>query len=230
MNSKTNEILNDIIHTASQAILAEDEAVKRQALGDISCAIASLVPTESVVYRTPKHIVDFIYETCNVPFADQTDPAFLKKVAEKFKLVERSSELKGIEKFLTAADGVKFVRFAGKDETRLVARRKGTCGNKNTIFEIRVDHKEDLATVTRDGVIMFDIQGETIGHSFVEKLAISAMHRYFKENRMTNEKKKRKRARIAAERAGILTPEQELAETVERQKDDDDLAQRLENA
>lgn len=44
--SKTNETLGEIVHLASAAILITDEAVKRQALGDIAAAIASVSPID----------------------------------------------------------------------------------------------------------------------------------------------------------------------------------------
>jgi len=46
MNEKINDVLNDVIHTASQAIIAEDEAIKLQALGDIVHAVSTLVPRD----------------------------------------------------------------------------------------------------------------------------------------------------------------------------------------
>lgn len=52
--SKTNEILGEIVHLASAAILITDEAVKRQALGDIAAAIASVCPIDyASVASTP---------------------------------------------------------------------------------------------------------------------------------------------------------------------------------
>ena len=44
--SKTNETLGEIVNLASAAILITDEAVKRQALGDIAAAIASVCPID----------------------------------------------------------------------------------------------------------------------------------------------------------------------------------------
>jgi len=214
---KMNELIGEIIHIACGAELAIDEQIKMQAIGDIYAAAADalreaghgLPVAEKVkgegqgqgekVYHTPQHVLDFMAQVANVPFADQADPAFLAKIAEKFKLVP--NDPRGIDKFLTVAEGVKLVRFRGKDETRLVARRVGKNGNANTIFEIKVDHKDRYAEVFRDGTLMYSIQGETIGHSFVEKLTISSLHRYFKKNKQTNENRKRKRARKAAEKA-----------------------------
>ena len=39
---KVNELLGEIVHLASAAILCDDEAVKRQAIGDIAEAVAGL--------------------------------------------------------------------------------------------------------------------------------------------------------------------------------------------
>jgi len=227
MNSKMMELLSEISHETAKGILSGTEDAAQAALEKIHAAIASALPVDhggastasgdeastarggeastarggavATGYRKPQHVLDFIAQVANVPFADMADPAFLTKIAEKFKLVP--NEPRGIEKFLTVADGVKLVRFRGKDETRLVARRVGKSGNPNTIFEIHVDHKEKYAEVRRDGTLMYSIQGETIGHSFVEKLTISSLHRYFKTKKQTNEKRKRKCARKAAEKA-----------------------------
>jgi len=212
------ELLSEISHETAKGILSGTEDAAQAALEKIHAAIASALPVDHhdgegaaqddgrartpaapQEYRTQQHVLDFIAKVANVPFADMADPAFLTKIAEKFKLVP--NEPRGIEKFLTVADGVKLVRFRGKDETRLVARRVGTSGNPNTIFEIHVDHKEKYAEVLRDGTLMYSIQGETIGHSFVEKLSISSLHRYFKTNKQTLEKGKLKRASKAAEKA-----------------------------
>jgi len=49
--NKMNEILNDVIHTASQAIISDDEKIKRQAMADIVDALASVIPAERVAAR-----------------------------------------------------------------------------------------------------------------------------------------------------------------------------------
>lgn len=44
--SKYDDICSEIVHIATQAILSNDEAVKRVALGDIYHAIASVLPVD----------------------------------------------------------------------------------------------------------------------------------------------------------------------------------------
>jgi len=212
------ELLSEISHETAKGILSGTEDAAQAALEKIHAAIASALPVDHhdgdgaaqdngrartpaapQEYRTPQHVLDFIAQVANVPFADMADPAFLTKIAEKFKLVP--NDPRGYEKFLTVADGVKFIRFSNEDKTWLVAQRNAKDGNSKTIFEIKVSHIGDYAYILRNGKLMYSIQGETIGHSLVEKLAISSLHRYFKTNKQTCEKKKRKRARKAAEKA-----------------------------
>lgn len=50
---KTNEVLAEIVHLASAAMLQDDPKVKAQAVADISHACASLAPVETVC-ETPK--------------------------------------------------------------------------------------------------------------------------------------------------------------------------------
>lgn len=48
-----NSHLTEIFHLASEALVAADEAVKRQAIGDISCAIASILPVDHAAGGKP---------------------------------------------------------------------------------------------------------------------------------------------------------------------------------
>lgn len=192
MNSKMMELLSEISHETAKGILSGTEDASQAALEKIHAAIASALPVDS---RDGEGAVATHGEDALPTGKAQGEDALPTGKAQG------ENAPHGFSKFLTVADGVKLVRFRGKDETRLVARRVGTSGNPNTIFEIHVDHKEKYAEVLRDGTLMYSIQGETIGHSFVEKLSISSLHRYFKTNKQTCEKKKRKRAMKAAEKS-----------------------------
>lgn len=183
MNTKTNDILNDIIHLASQAIITDDEAIKKQELGDIHAAIASLMPV---------------------------DHGDASAVAERHALPSKG----GYSKYLTVADGVKLARFSNEHWVKLIAKRQAKQGNPAAVFEIYVDKEENFAQVFRDDTIMFKVEGHSVGHSFVESLAISCLKRYLKDNRMTMEKLKRKRARKAAEKAEAERAARSAAPTV----------------
>jgi len=46
MNTQYNEIFGEVLHMASQAMVADDVNVKRAAIGDIVDALASVIPSE----------------------------------------------------------------------------------------------------------------------------------------------------------------------------------------
>lgn len=103
MDSKLNELLSEIAHETAQGILAADEKSARAALEKIHASIESVLPVDGCtvtgaakdegtpVYRTPQHIIDFIYRVAKVPFADKADPELLDRIAWTHRLVPLKS-------------------------------------------------------------------------------------------------------------------------------------------
>jgi len=192
MNSKTNEILNDVIHTASQAILCENESIKLQAIGDIVDALACVIPTE----RSARG-------------ADPTDErADGRGRSPNAPLKTKIRSINGCMTVIAKTDlcGRKFYAEAEKRAEYYVARVYEDRGADGIYDICRIDFADHCGS----NAVMQMLRGVLIGIS---------SHYGHKARLRAN-----KRNRLA------LTVERELAATVARQMDDDDLAQRIENA
>ena len=183
-----NDILSEIVHLASAALCADLTEVKKQAIGDIAEACASVLP------------VDF----GKVDFSLAEDGASRTPRPTDGEATDgeaKDGELTGLDKFHTVAPGVKLVRFAGPDEVRLLARRKGNAANPNTVFEIRVSRHIPEAMVYRDGRQLFTVQGFGTNRCVVEDMAVASLHRYLKICAKRNARKYKRAKRVKAERA-----------------------------
>jgi len=239
---KIDAVIGEVIHIACQAELAADEQVKRQALGDIYDALASVLPVDHsrtgraptpgvatdrrdsagregtpgtvkdgkvVVYKTPQHILDFIAEIANVPFADMADPALLKGVAETHHLVPN----KGEADYFKVAEGVRLQRYKATNVTRLIAVRKGLESNPDVIFEIFINNTTKKATVKRDDTVLFTIGVDGLNPSHLMRASVAVLRSYLKHQVKIHRNGKERIHRRAAERAatGVATPGREGA-------------------
>lgn len=169
-----NDVLSEIVHLASAALCADLTEVKKQAIGDIAAACATVVPCDFGGGKDGK-----------LALAEQ----------------DRTDGASGLDKFHTVAPGVKLVRFAGPDEVRLLARRKGNDANPNTVFEIRVSRHIPEAMVYRDSRQLFTVHGFGTNRCVVEEMAVAALHRYLKICAKRNARKYKRMKRVRAERA-----------------------------
>ena len=211
-----NDILSEIVHLASAALCADLTEVKKQAIGDIAAACASVVACDfgaakdgkgdgasrsgrlraatPLLRNLPSERSAFCGAFPRPTEGEATDGAAKDDAA-------KDGELTGLDKFHTVAPGVKLVRFAGPDEVRLLARRKGNAANPNTVFEIRVSRHIPEAMVSRDGRQLFTVQGFGTNRCVVEDMAVASLHRYLKICAKRNARKYKRAKRVKAERA-----------------------------
>lgn len=165
-----NDILSEIVHLASAALCADLTEVKKQAIGDIAQACASVVAC------------DFGGKDGKLALAaqDRTDG-------------EAKEELTGFAKYLEVAPGVRLARFAGGPFVEFIGRRKNppTNGFVSQVYRIRVDRVARCASVWRDDDLLFTIRGGTVGPSTLEHVAISALRRHLKRSSKRHGGKKR---------------------------------------
>ena len=165
-----NDILSEIVHLASAGLCADLTEVKKQAIGDIAQACASVLP------------VDFGGKDGKLALAaqDRTDG-------------EAKEELTGFAKYLEVAPGVRLARFAGGPFVEFIGRRKGSAVTqwKNQVYRIRVDRVARCASVWRDDDLLFTIRGGTVGPSTLEHVAVSALRRHLKRSSKRHGGKKR---------------------------------------
>ena len=192
-----NDILSEIVHLASAALCADLTEVKKQAIGDIAEACASVVACDFGGTKDGKG--DGAPRTSRPTEGEATDGEATDGAAKDD--AAKNGELTGLDKFHTVAPGVKLVRFAGPDEVRLLARRKGNAANPNTVFEIRVSRHIPEAMVYRDGRQLFTVQGFGTNRCVVEDMAVASLHRYLKICAKRNARKYKCAKRVKAERA-----------------------------
>ena len=86
--------------------------------------------------------------------------------------------------FLTMPGGARFVRFAGKNDTELLAKNKDPDPNNRHIYDIAVAYTLGSWTAMAriDDRIIFTIQ-DVGSRGRAEKMAVAAFHRYLKINR-----------------------------------------------
>ncbi len=164
-----NDILSEIVHLASAALCADLTEVKKQAIGDIAAACASVVPCD---------------------FGGGKDGAAKDGAATDG---EAKEELTGFAKYLEVAPGVRLARFAGGPFVEFIGRRKNppTNGFVSQVYRIRVDRVARCASVWRDDDLLFTIRGGTVGQNTLGIIAISALRRHLKRSSERHGGKKR---------------------------------------
>ena len=184
--NKMKEVISDIIDTAAQAALTDDEKVARQGLADIYDAIASVLHVD---HRAAKPVAPII------PGCPSLGP---KVLPSGFDGVEPAEEKKNpFYEFY----GLKLNRFGGAGlDAKLIGKRVNV-DKSVQVFEIDVK-RGNLATgaralVTENGEMLFSLVG---GKSFVavEQMAVSALHAMLKRRCDNNKRKNLRRARKAA--------------------------------
>ena len=170
-----NDILSEIVHLASAALCADLTEVKKQAIGDIAEACASVVAC------------DFGGKDGAPRTSRPTDGDEAKDGAAK------DGELTGLAKFLEVAPGVRLARFAGGPFVEFIGRRKNppTNGFVSQVYRIRVDRVARCASVWRDDDLLFTIRGGTVGPATLEHVAVSALRRHLKRSSKRHGGKKR---------------------------------------
>ena len=163
-----NDILSEIVHLASAALCADLTEVKKQAIGDIAQACASVLP------------VDF----GKVDFSLAEDGADGAPGTPRPTDGEADGETTGYAKFLEVAPGVRLARFAGGPFVEFIGRRKNppTNGFVSQVYRIRVDRVARCASVWRDDDLLFTIRGGTVGQNTLATIAISALRRHLKRS------------------------------------------------
>jgi len=242
-------VIADVFHKCNEAFIHAPHQREarpmyfKTVVGDIADALASVVPCDNrgrdvpvasdkdgessddatrtsrpqendTVYKTPDAAMDVVI--------DNLTPDLIKRICERHGLKKRMTPAE----YMTVAENCKLTKFKGTNATRLLAVRKGLEGNADLLYEISVDHDNATAVIERDGEMMYQIK--TLGLSYRRCIhaAIQVLRSHFHENDGVHRRHKKSRHL----RAGIITPEQEVSATVARQMDDDDLAQRIENA
>ena len=162
---KYDEILSEIVHTATGALLANGEEIKKQALADIVDACAAVLPT---VERTRTSFKGW-------------EPA--KTEAERMKRI------------MTIAEGVTLKRYRIKDRTEFIAVNKaGSKTNlyKIVVAPHTLGHCEPVTIGWKARFFIDEGDGQEARQKFeliagsrnrCEKLAVSAAHRWLKETR-----------------------------------------------
>jgi len=228
--NKINELIGEIIHIACQAELMDDEQIKRQALGDIADALASVVPVDYV--RLARGASPTDGRACRPATADgrACRPA---TAADGKDVVYRTpqpivdffqSEMQRLEAW--KARKIHWHAFS----TKVDVTAMGRTNHNGKVYEIRILKRNDPKASTE---FYCAVNGYTIMEGtchckswMAKRMLESAMQA------MVNYKARNRRMKRLADkrRAGILTPEEEVSATVARQMDDDDLAEQIENA
>ncbi len=178
-----NDILTEIVHLASAALCADLTEVKKQAIGDIAAACASVLPVDFGK-------VDFSLAGDGAAGTSRpTDGA----ADGETKDGEAKEELTGFAKYLEVAPGVRLARFAGGPFVEFIGRRKNppTNGFVSQVYRIRVDRVARCASVWRDDDLLFTIRGGTVGPATLEHVAVSALRRHLKRSSKRHGGKKR---------------------------------------
>ncbi len=178
-----NDILSEIVHLASAALCADLTEVKKQAIGDIAAACASVVPCDFGK-------VDFSLAEDG---ASGTPRPTDGEATEAKDGAATDGELTGFAKYLEVAPGVRLARFAGGPFVEFIGRRKNppTNGFVSQVYRIRVDRVARCASVWRDDDLLFTIRGGTVGPATLEHVAVSALRRHLKRSSERHGGKKR---------------------------------------
>ena len=149
--------------------------MKKQAIGDIAAACASVVACDFGAAKG-----DGKGDGASKDGAAANDAA-------------KDGELTGFAKFLEVAPGVRLARFAGGPFVEFIGRRKNppTNGFVSQVYRIRVDRLARCASVWRDDDLLFTIRGGTVGPATLEHVAVSALKRHLKRSSKRHGGKKR---------------------------------------
>lgn len=207
--TKLSPIITDIVHTATQAELTDDEQIQRQGLADIYDAIASVLHLDHRGFQSHNHP---IAQSPNPPIipgcpslgpkvfpsgADGTEPAAIEQSNNPNNPNNSSNPFYEFH-------GLKLHRFGGPGlDAKLIGKRVNHPSSQPSVQVFEIDLKRgSLATgarafVTENGERLFSIVG---GKSFtaVHEMAVSALHALLKRRDKAN---KRHKARRAAKRA-----------------------------
>ena len=190
--TKLSPIITDIVHTATQAALTDDEQIQRQGLADIYDAIASVL---NVDHRAAKPAEASTDEPPAVSGCPSLGPKVFPSGADGTEPAEDGKN--SFYEFF----GLKLNRFGGAGLNAKLIGKRVNVDKSVQVFEIEVK-RSSLATgarafVTENGELIFSIVG---GKSFdaVEHMAVSALHAMLKRRSDNNKRKNLRRARKAA--------------------------------
>jgi len=191
---KIEELIQEIIHIACQAEISADDQVKRQALGDIYDAIASVLPVDHA--RIARGASPTVAERATPiqPDTPRCDGRACRSAT--------ADGLTGMKKFLHIRDGLQMYRFRGPDCTLLIGSTQPHDGTSRHLYKIRVSKVEPnggQANLYVDGKLIFTL-GSRFNPSVVEKMSISALKRWEKVRIQRNKMKLNQRKRKAAEK------------------------------
>ena len=198
-----NDILSEIVHLASAALCADLTEVKKQAIGDIAEACASVVACDFGGTKDGKgdgaprsgRLRAATPLLRNLPSERSAFCGAFPRPTEGEATDGEATdgELTGFAKFLEVAPGVRLARFAGGPFVEFIGRRKNppTNGFVSQVYRIRVDRVARCASVWRDDDLLFTIRGGTVGPATLEHVAVSALRRHLKRSSKRHGGKKR---------------------------------------
>ena len=200
--TKLSPIITDIVHTATQAALTDDEQIQRQGLADIYDAIASVLHVD---HRAAKPAEASTDEPPAVSGCPSLGPKVFPSGADGTEPAEDGKN--SFYEFF----GLKLNRFGGPGlGTRLIGKRVNHPSSQPSVQVFEIDVKRsngvfgNTATATENGELIFKIEG-SVRFNLVEMMAVAALHRILKHRAYTNAKKRRRRARKAATKRAAET-------------------------
>ena len=179
-----NDVLTEVMHLCSQAIVSNGDAVKRIALGDIADVVSRVIRGTSAATE------DEIHEAATEEPTTVGCPSLvpLRMIAhdEPAAEVPRQHGAK-------IANGVRLFRFRGGDVVKLVGCNQAEDLKQRHVYEIEVkqagfDPKEFVADCFIDGANV--LQLFCTSRSRLEKIAVKAFRYYL----LTNKKPGQRRA------------------------------------
>lgn len=179
MNMKLAEALVEITHLASQGVLADSEQLQLSALADIADEARRFLPDLKLGEQMTGSGALLVQLAQNIPGGvDGAEPA----------TVRRSN--------LEIRPGVRLVRFRGEERTTLMA--KINHDGARLVYKIEIEPEHDLQDqpcFTGSAYIndrqIFAVCTETRNRA--EKLAVSCLHRWLKDNDRRNQRAHRQR-------------------------------------
>ena len=198
--TKLSPIITDIVHTATQAALTDDEQIQRQGLADIYDAIASVLHLDHRCFQSHNHPIAQSPNPPIIPGCPSPGPKVFPSGADGTEPAEITQSSNPFYEF----HGLKLHRFGGPGlDAKLIGKRVNHPSSQPSVQVFEIDLKRgSLATgarafVTENGELLFSIVG---GKSFaaVHEMAVSALHALLKRRDKAN---KRQKARRAAKRA-----------------------------
>ena len=203
--TKLSTIITDIVHTATQAALTDDEQIQRQGLADIYDAIASALHLDHRGFQSPNHPIAQSPNPPIIPGCPSLGPKVFPSGADGTEPAEDGKN--SFYEFF----GLKLNRFGGPGlGTRLIGKRVNHPSSQPSVQVFEIDVKRsngvfgNTATATENGELIFKIEG-SVRFNLVEMMAVAALHRILKHRAYTNAKKRRRRARKAATKRAAET-------------------------